>query len=177
MHVPAENCGRNPNLALRADRARRAMASRSPRLGVVLLLLGGLRAASAHGHPGDCEALPLPFVQISFDNAVLKWSNLGYQGGQNTPAGNSTPPTIMYGNVAQLDDGTPVDIEISNTSFYMGWGPQGNGIRGAFSTINLAAPRNEYTWGFQYLSYVELRFAFKHGVTGASLQLPRTKIS
>ena len=113
---------------------------------------------------------------LSFDNATLLVSNLGGLGGQLAPEAGA-PPVVRYGGVARLQDGTSVDLQVSNATEYRAFSTLNNGIKltsnGSFGVLNLLAPRSSEVTA----TWVQLRFSFVDSLTSEPITLERTHVT
>ena len=111
-----------------------------------------LLAAALGARGQECE-LRESFILLDFAKATLVRSNLGNVGGRCTYEGaceemqdSSRPHDIYYRGLATLEDGSNVNLRITNLTEYRAYEPFRNGVKakagGAFGVVNLLGPRH-----------------------------------
>ena len=135
--------------------------------------------------PDWCE--PRGFQEITFETAQLAYSNLGGLGGRCDQQGSlctegsttsGTAHDIYISNVGTTQEGTQLDLRITNESEYRAWSVYLNGVKrvqrdsvsGYFCVVNLLAPRasNQRRHWNAWVTQVDLRYTF----ISASAQTP-----
>lgn len=141
------------------------------------------------------------FTKLSFDNASLRHSNLGGQGGRcdesEYPPGQcevaqtpTTPHEIYITGVGSEPSGSRIDLRIVNETTYRAWRLGHNGIKrgnraassfGYFAVVNLLGPRSATQlpagkWWNEAFTFVQLRYEFLDGA-GAPIVIQKTYLT